>query len=321
MSNSSTSPRGRISKRLVKTEKITRLSVETTPEGEDAISALLERFFGEPPSIYSNVESGISTVTVYGRTAAPAWRARLPALAHELEAVRNCGLDLGPAAVSIRAVPREDWSENWKKFFKTIQVGSALMVKPSWSLQKPKPGQAVVVLDPGLSFGTGQHATTSFCLKELVRLHRKSKSPLSMFDAGCGSGILAIAAAKLGYRGIAAFDFDPIAVRVARENIRSNRVAPRIALSRRDLTRLPRSSRQRYDVLCANLISNLLIDHREILLSRVAPGGTLVLAGILQKEYHLVRAAYEAAGLRQTRTAIEREWQSGSFVGVEIAAD
>lgn len=299
----------------MKNEKISRLSIETTPEGEDAISALLERFFGEPPSTYSNIESGVSTVTIYGRTAASAWRALLPALVHELEAVRNCGLDLGPATVTIRAVPREDWSENWKKFFKTIQVGSALMVKPSWSRQKAKPGQAVVVLDPGLSFGTGQHATTSFCLKELVRLRQRSKEPLSMLDAGCGSGILAIAAAKLGYRGIGAFDFDPIAVRVARENIRSNRVVPRIAIARRDLTRLPRKSRERYDVLCANLISNLLIDYRETLLARLAPGGTLVLAGILQKEYHLVRAAYEAAGLRQTRTAIEREWQSGSFSG------
>ena len=125
----------------------------------------------------------------------------------------------------LNKVPPEDWAESWKRHFKPIEIGGDLLILPSWSKRKPKTGQAVVVLDPGLSFGTGQHATTSFCLNEIVKLRRSSKaSELSLLDGGTGSGILAIAAAKLGYKPVEAFDFDPVSVRVARANATSNGV-------------------------------------------------------------------------------------------------
>jgi ribosomal protein L11 methyltransferase len=293
---------------------VSQLSVLTTLLGEEPVAALLERLFRASPAIYTDAEKGRSVVTVYSRAPVRELKAHQAELAAGLQELRALGLELGSGEVLLRKVPREDWSESWKKHFKTIEVGSALVIKPSWSKQKAKPAQAAVVLDPGLSFGTGQHATTSFCLREIVAARRAARGrKLSFLDAGCGSGILAIAAAKLGFGPVEAFDFDPVAVRVAQKNCQSNRVDKKVKLARRDLTKLPKSSRFKYDLICANLISDLLISERDRLLNRLAAGGRIALAGILHTEFGKVRAAYEAAGLQLVRTKIEREWQSGSF--------
>jgi ribosomal protein L11 methyltransferase len=169
-----------------------------------------------------------------------------------------------------------------------------------------------VVLDPGLSFGTGQHPTTAFCLAQLARARRPGPAP-ALLDAGTGSGLLAIAAAKLGYAPVEAFDFDPESVRVAAANARRNRVAPKIRLRRADLTRLTARPRARFDVVCANLMAGLLLAERDRLVARLRPGGRLVLAGILRGQFGAVRAAYEAAGLRLTAQQARREWHSGAF--------
>jgi len=300
----------------VKTSGVAQLSVVTAPESEEPVAALLETVLGEAPSIYTNVETQLAVVTAYARATPAALRKRVPDIQHGLAELQAMGLDTGRGEIAVRKVRREDWSESWKKYFKTIEIGSTLMIKPSWSQRKPKKNQAVVVLDPGLSFGTGQHATTSFCLKQIGAARKAAKGrALSLLDIGSGSGILAISAAKLGYAPVEAFDFDPIAVRVALKNCRTNRVHRKVALARRDLTKISAGSRQRYDVICANLISSLLIAERARILARLAPGGTLVLAGILATEFAAVRAAYEADGLKLIQSTQEREWQSGAFRG------
>ena len=127
----------------------------------------------------------------------------------------STGLNIGSGTVRIARIKREDWAESWKKHFKAFEVGRSLLVKPSWIKRLPRAGQAVVVLDPGLSFGTGQHPTTAFCLSEIVRGEKKETSR-SFLDIGTGSGILAIAAAKLNFRPVRAFDFDPASVAESR---------------------------------------------------------------------------------------------------------
>jgi ribosomal protein L11 methyltransferase len=211
----------------------------------------------------------------------------------------------------------KDWrgskvSESWKRHFHPLAIGRSLLVKPSWSKTRPAKNQAVVVLDPGLSFGTGQHPTTSFCLRQIVR-NRKPGAAQSFLDIGTGSGILAIAAAKLGYAPVHAFDFDPKSVRVARENARKNRVENKIRLTRGDVTRLPLRPARQYDLICANLISNLLISERWRIVNRLKPGGTLVLAGILAAEFGEVERAFAGLKLRRVAGRTENEWRSGAF--------
>ncbi len=208
---------------------------------------------------------------------------------------------------------REDWSESWKRHFKPIEIGSRLLIKPSWIKRRPRKNQAVVVLDPGLSFGTGNHPTTAFCLRELAA-HRQPGIAQSFWDLGTGSGILAIAAAKLGYAPVRAVDFDPEAVRVARENARQNQVLRQIQIAREDVTQIRLTSREKFDFICANLISNLLLAEKRRIVNRLQTGGRLVLAGILQKEFPQVQRAYEKAGLKLAGSQIEGEWRSGAFI-------
>ena len=137
---------------------------------------------------------------------------------------------------------------------------------------------------------------------------------LSLLDIGTGSGILAIAAAKLGYAPVRCFDFDPESVRVAKANAAQNGVAHLVKPVRHDLTKLPLVSATRYDVVCANLIFDLLLTERDRILNRLRPDGVLVLAGILQTQFPKVARAYRQAGLRLIATEVEKEWQSGAFV-------
>lgn len=301
----------------MKTSGVSRISVVTTGECEEPVAALLERIFSVAPTVYSDAETHESTVTAYVRATPTKLRERMAEIEASLDELQDLGLDLGRREVQVAAVRKEDWAESWKKHFKPLRIGSSLLIQPSWSKLKARKGQAVVTLDPGLSFGTGQHATTDFCLHQIVaqrrRLARKGSLPPSLIDIGCGSGILAISAARLGYGPVAAFDFDPVAVRIAEKNCRINRVEKIIAVARKDLTKLPLNARQKYDVVCANLMAPLLIAERERILNRLEPKGTLILAGILATEFNSVQKRYESAGLKLIAEKEEREWRSGAF--------
>ncbi|MGB7747167.1 MAG: 50S ribosomal protein L11 methyltransferase [Verrucomicrobiia bacterium] len=311
------------------TKSLWRVSVATTPEAEDAVSELLGAVLGRPASCFFNLETGVSTVTVYQfmNLGAPASRWRVSSrlagrrrsqeqvrreILDGLERITNCGLKIGSGKVTLGKVRREDWAESWKRHFKPIEIGDALLVKPSWSKRRARKNQAVVVLDPGLSFGTGQHPTTAFCLRELAR-HRTNRPRWSFLDMGTGSGILAIAAAKLGYSPVCAFDFDPEAVRVARANTRANGVHKKLRITRKDVTKLRIHAVRQYDLICANLVSPLLVSERRRIVSRLKRGGTLVLAGILKSEFSQVQKVFAELGLKLAGRKVENEWCSGSF--------
>ncbi len=298
--------------RHTKQTSLWKVAVRTPGEAEEATVELLTRLFGHPASSYFNIETGISTVTVYFEEKPQISAATRVELAAGFSRIRECGLNVGHPRLSVRKLPPQDWTESWKRHFHPIQVGSALLIKPSWSKLRPKKGQATIILDPGLSFGTGQHPTTAFCLRELVA-HRKPGIAQAFLDIGTGSGILAIAAARLGYAPVDAFDFDPEAVRAASANAKRNRVLDKIHFVEQDVTKLSRTG-PKYSVICANLISNLLISARDRILARLASNGVVIVAGILRTEFLTVQRAYEVAGLRLVASQVKKEWWSGSFV-------
>ena len=286
------------------------ISVTVPQEAEDAVGELFFRKFGSPAAIYTNAETRISAVSIYLPKQPSA--ATLKLFEQEIRALSDFGFQAKNADLECKRVKREDWSESWKKYFKTIEIGSRLLIKPSWSKHKPVRGQAVVVLDPGLSFGTGQHATTSFCLQQLVKARDGSRAQ-SFLDMGSGSGILAISAAKLGYSPVQAFDFDPLAVRIAQANAKRNRVQAIVRFVRKDLTKLNTTRKPRADVICANLMANLLMQEKDRIIARLKSNGTLILAGVLATEFRELQKTFEKCGLKLLVTRIEREWQSGSF--------
>ena len=218
-------------------EQIVSVRVLMTPEAGEPVGALLESIFGTTASVWSEDGSSEAKVTVYleRESVDPAEEA---SLGQGLDVLRAAGLDVGEGEWAVERVKREDWSESWKKHFSPIEVGDRLLVKPEWEEIEPKLGQAVVILNPGMSFGTGHHATTLFCLRQLAECMPVGGGK-SLLDAGRGSGILAISAAKLGYGPVEAWDFDPVAVDVARRNAEQNGLGQVLAFEERDLTKMP----------------------------------------------------------------------------------
>ena len=310
-----------------KTRSLRRISVSTTPEAEDAVAEMLGGILGLPASSYRDHATGVSTVTVHLQRKWDSPREVRGRISAGLKRIGNCGLNIGRGKIVMARVRWEDWAESWKRHFQPIEIGDSLLIKPSWSKRKLRKGQAVVVLDPGLSFGTGHHPTTAFFLGEIVRSadgpsacckleNPRMSRPRSFLDLGTGSGILAIAATKLDYSPVRAMDFDPDAVRVARANARANHVQQKLKIRRGDVTRLPirpGHRRQQYDLVCANLISPLLIAERRRIIGQLKPTGTLVLAGILKSEFGEVQKAYMALGWKLASHRDEKEWRSGSF--------
>lgn len=282
---------------------------QVAPEIEEVAIEAFSSAFGEPATAFTDVLKGTTTVSAY--------LGCLPDLQDAEERLGQAFAAWGVPdslvpRLAIKRVRREDWAESWKKHFRPMLIASRLLVKPSWSRVSPRKGQACIILDPGLSFGTGQHPTTAFCLEQLVK-RRGISQPQSFLDIGTGSGILAIAAAKLGYRPVRAFDYDPDSVRVARANSRQNRVSDRMVIAQQDVRSLPLEPRRSYSLVCANLISNLLVAERARITAQVAPNGWLVLAGILHTEFSSVQQAFETVGFKLVSSRKKAEWRSGSF--------
>ena len=217
------------------------------------------------------------------------------------------------ANISLSTLRKEDWAESWKIHFKLMEISDRLAIRPSWIDYKAKPGQQVLVLDPGMSFGTGQHATTKFCLKAIDTFSASAKTPQSMLDAGCGSGILSISAYKLGCLPVAAFDIDPEASAIARENCQINGIKDsELPIDTASLEGYDPKG-MLYEIVAANILSSALISGKVKLLSLCKPGGRLILAGILEKEYAHVKAEFETLGCKELFAETEKEWRGGAF--------
>lgn len=299
-----------MARQQVNTRPLWQTSIRTTQEAEEAVVVLMERVFGQSSSAYTSAETKATTTTIYDSK--PLSATRREELRAGLRKIEACGLSVSPGRILTRKLRHENWSESWKKNFRAIEITSDLLIKPGWSKQRARKGQVVVVVDPGLSFGTGQHPTTVFCLEQLVKA-RGARKQQSFLDIGAGSGILAIAAAKLRYSPVRAIDFDPVAVRTVKANARRNRVQKRVLITCQDLTKLPQESRRQYDLIGANLTDDLLIAESDKILNRLKPTGRLVLAGILTAQFAAVRSEYEKRGLQLISCRSEGNWQSGLF--------
>jgi ribosomal protein L11 methyltransferase len=289
-----------------------QVSISASGEVEDAVSNLLERIFLQAPSVFRDEATGAVVVTAYPKRLPSSPQALRANLTNALRALRNYNLDPGTARIVIKPLPRRNWAESWKRHFKPIEIGDSLLIKPGWSRRRARPGQRVIILDPGLSFGTGHHPTTLFCLERIVRC-RLRKQTQTFLDVGTGSGILAIAAAKLGYASVLGFDCDPEAVRVARANVKKNRVERRVRLRRSDLATLRSSSARGCDLVCANLTADVLLAQAEKLRDLLRPGGRLVIAGVLKREFPEVSAKLLRINLTLETSKVHKDWKSGQF--------
>jgi ribosomal protein L11 methyltransferase len=213
----------------------------------------------------------------------------------ELPSLPEGEADVAGCRVSVRGeeVP-EDWSERWKRFHVPVLVGGRIYVRPPWEQAAVRPGVAEIVIDPGQAFGTGAHPTTRLCLELMLDLDAEG----SFADLGCGSGVLAIAAAKLGFDPVIAVDSDAEAVAATRANARDNGVD----LARTDRWDLRREAPPAACTVAANLMRPLLLQ----LAPRLEPPERLILSGLFEEEADEVAAAF--APLRERRRLSDRGW-------------
>jgi ribosomal protein L11 methyltransferase len=212
------------------------------------------------------------------------------------------------SSAEVRELPDADWKESYKAHFKASSFGRLHWV-PIWERQTYRlPAGAVVLsLDPGMAFGTGNHETTRLVAERLVEFAAKRGTPGRVIDAGCGSGILALSAALLGFRNVNGFDNDPEAIRVSEENASLNGLKSRVEFFVGDLTTGWRHAPA--DLVLANIQADVLMRYTRELLDAVAPGGQLVLSGILAQELPEVRAAFDAAAKGwRTDSRVMGEW-------------
>lgn len=299
------------------------LSVEVDPEAVEPVSELFARFgyqggvvVEQPLQIPDEGYADWTTLTqpeidpsrpVSVRTylpndeQAPEMRRRLE------EALWHLGMMRQVGELSVREREEEDWANAWKAYYGIQRIGKRIVIKPSWLEYTPKEGDVVLDLDPGMAFGTGLHPTTRLCL-EALEVYVKPGEPAHILDLGTGSGILAIAAAKLAGSGanLVAFDTDMVAVEATRENVERNSLSGQIEVGQGSTEAA--EAHGPYTLIVANILASVIIDLSKSLYVLLEPGGTLISSGIFIERGDKVKEALEAAGLPVRVEKQEGDW-------------
>ena len=214
----------------------------------------------------------------------------------------DMGFDMGSLRMDTNGVREQDWAENWKRYYKPFRAGERLVIKPSWEPYQAQEHDLVLELDPGMAFGTGTHETTFMCMEQLERY---VKPGCRAIDVGCGSGILALAAARLGADDVLAIDLDELAVKVAEENARKNGLCGVVRVAHGDL--LERREEQA-DVIVANIIADVICFLCGPAKKHLLPGGVFICSGIIREREEDVQRALAAAGYAVVSRLEKGEW-------------
>ena len=207
--------------------------------------------------------------------------------------------------INIRQLPEdEDWQKQWRSHFSLLRVGRHLVIKPSWIEYEAAPGEVLVELDPGMAFGTGYHPTTHTCLQAIEELLQPG---MAVLDLGTGSGILSIAAVKLGASRVVALDIDPQAVRAARQNLRRTRVQKQVTLTQGSVPH-PLAGHGLFDLAVANISARAVRERAPFVLPTLKPGGRLIASGIMDHQRQEVHESLEELGFSFSREWTQDEW-------------
>lgn len=220
-------------------------------------------------------------------------------------ALRFAPLQTPPRWRRARSLHERDWRDSWKRYYRPLRIGGHLVIKPSWAKHEVRAGDTVIEIDPGMAFGTGQHPTTAMCLRALESRLRPGDRVL---DVGAGTGILAIAAARLGAERVLALDIDPQAVKSARENAAANGVAGAIEV--REGTLPDGIERESFDLIVANISSVTIERLAPAFAAALRDGGRLIASGFLDDTVAALRRSFGEAGLAVEKVEAEGVWRA-----------
>ncbi len=293
-----------------------QVSIATNEEGTDLVSSILidagaggvEIHGGSMPipeqdaylSPLFDVKPDVFVKAYYGDTG---FDQTLSFIKKRLTALRNASeTDVGSLTIHIDSVPDTDWNAGFKKHFTTFCAAGHVVIKPTWEDYKPKDGDIVIEMDPGIAFGSGTHETTRMCL-DLVQKHMKPGA--SVMDVGCGSGILGIACAKLGACRVTALDYDNVSVDVTRANAQANG-ADMLDVRQSDL--LENADDTRYDIVLANIIADIIIRLNRDVGRILTEDAVYIMSGIIKDRLQDVLDSLEENGFNVIETLTLGEW-------------
>lgn len=310
--------------------KFTELTIHTTTEGSELIADILWQYtnYGVAISdvkdvialqsdkvmywdyIDENLLNDKKEVLVKAFVPKDETAKTLPEIRGDLEVLsKNCeGITpLGSLETTLREVEGDDWIEIWKTHFRPLHIGERIVVCPEWIAYDKKPEEEVVKLDSNMAFGTGEHETTSMCLKLLQRYLTPSSVCI---DVGCGSGILGISAIKLGAKHAYLTDIDYVAVESAKHNAEINGVADKVTVAHANLLD---NAEIKGDIMLANITAEILCHLAPSIPKNLKSGGTLILSGIIESRLKMVEDAFSAQGLKEEKKLKDGEWFALSF--------
>ena len=302
-------------------EKWAEISIHTTQEATEAVAAVFHELgaggvvIEDPDLIQSYRSSGnwtdcifpdepaVDYVTVIGYlpsdTELPD---KLRILSQRVDELAGHSLDKGRGTIHWREVRETEWADSWKQYFHTARIGRRFVVKPSWEDYTPQPEDVILDLDPGMAFGTGTHGTTILCLESLETLVEPG---MTVFDIGAGSGILSIAAAKLGAAAVQAVEYDKMACETAAHNVVANHVADRVVVSQGNLMD---DLTGQADIIVANLVADLILRLAPAIPLRLKAEGCFLASGIIKDRLADVTDALLQQGLHVTKVNEAGEW-------------
>jgi ribosomal protein L11 methyltransferase len=288
-----------------------RISVKTTEEHADIVASVLmdagaggvEMEGGSVPQATSDeyalpgAETDIMTVSAYfGEDGSDA-------LAETLRKRLNEILPDAEAELSVVTVPDTDWNENFRRNFTAFRAAGRFVIQPSWEKYQAEADDIVLQIDPGMAFGTGDHESTRMCLELLQKYMQPGNC---VMDVGTGSGILGIAAMKLGASSVLAMDYDPVSVRVAAENAEANGVV----METRQSDLLSNAGGGSYDVVLANIVADILIRLNRDIAPYLKQGGVYILGGIIEERLEEVTTSLAQSGMDVVETLAMNDWRA-----------
>ena len=297
--------------------KWAQVTITTSQEASDAVANYLFEHEATGVEIKDSPASNAPTVTLISYFPTDDLiGVRVQDLREFLTNLTQAGIDVEPAKVSLKSIEADNWTEQWKSAFPPQRIGKRLVIAPTWDDIVPQPSEVFIRLDPGMAFGTGQHATTQLAL-ELLEIAIADTDVVA--DIGTGSGILSIAAAKLGAKRVDAVDLDETTIPIAQSNIQLNKVDSVIRLYQGD--GLNALERQKYPLIVANIPTKVLLPMIPRCPKFLEPGGRLILSGILATETQQIEAQLGANGfqmleIRQMKERSEATQSGENWVGI-----
>jgi ribosomal protein L11 methyltransferase len=283
-------------------------SVQVDGEAAEAVSEVFNRY-GRGGAVLSTDfedESG-DTAVVTVKTYLPLDEEGRKTRRHIEKALWHLSQIYPLPAPEFRELTEDDWANAWKEHYHVLRIGQRIVIKPPWQEHEPRPDEVVIELDPGMAFGTGLHPTTRMCLRAL---EEHLKPGAKVLDLGTGSGILAIAAAKLGAGAVLALDNDSLAVKAARANVWANGVQNRVTVEHGSLDKVTAENLAGgFELVLVNILARVIIELAgRGLVDRVHPTGLMIAAGIIEEQEAEVAAALREQGLEIVERRQEKDW-------------